>query len=159
MQSDGLDPKDIEIIELLKNNARLTYSEIGEKVGLSRTAIKNRVSAMEKAGIIKGYHASIESFASPTMMSFVVNLETKPEHFDEAKAYFQQAEETKTLIQTSGRCHLLAICVASDVPAMRNWIMRFIVVYQASYQSMLILSWMWQKEASSSTDIRGVCIG
>lgn len=122
MQSDGLDPKDIEIIELLKNNARLTYSEIGEKVGLSRTAIKNRVSAMEKAGIIKGYHASIEPFASPTMMSFVVNLETKPEHFDEAKAYFQQAEETKTLIQTSGRCHLLAICVASDVPAMRNWI-------------------------------------
>ena len=77
---------------------------------------------MERSGIIKGYHASIESFASPTMMSFVVNQETKPEHFDEAKAYFQQAEETKTLIQTSGRCHLLAICVASDVPAMRNWI-------------------------------------
>lgn len=122
MQSDELDPRDVEILELLKNNARLTYSQLGERVGLSRTAVKNRISAMEKAGIIRGYHARIEPFASPAMMSFIVTLETKPEHFAEAKAYFQRAEETKTLIQTSGRCQMIAICAAKDVPAMRSWI-------------------------------------
>lgn len=122
MPTDELDAKDSAILQLLKNNARLTYSEIGEQVGLSRTAVKNRVSALEKSGVIKGYQAIIEPVASPAMMPFIVNVETRPECFDEAKSFFQAADETKTLIQTSGRCHLLAICIAPDVTSMRNWI-------------------------------------
>ena len=120
MQTDGLNVKDVEIIRLLKENARLTFSEIGDQVGLSRTAVINRMVALEREGVIRGYHADIDPLAAPGLMPFVINVETKPEHFDEAKAYFQQAEETKTLMQTSGRCHLLAICVATDVPSMRN---------------------------------------
>lgn len=122
MQLNELNAKDAEIIALLKANARLTWSEIGEKVGLSRTAAKNRVKALEESGIIKGYHAVIDPLASPEMMPFVINLETKPENFDEARAYFANAEDTIMLIQTTGRCHLLAICVARDGTAMRNWI-------------------------------------
>lgn len=120
MQTEDMDQKDQMILSLLKENARLTYSQIAEKVGLSRTAIKNRVSALEQSGIIKGYHAFIDPFASTGRMLFVINIETKPEHFDHAKAYFEQAEETITLIQTSGRCHLLIICTAKDLPAMRT---------------------------------------
>lgn len=122
MQAGELNVRDLEIIRLLKENARLTFSEIGEKVGLSRTAVKNRVVALEHAGIITGYHAAIDPLSTPGTMPFVVNLEIQPEHFDEAKSYFQRAEETKTLLQTDGRCHLLAICVVADVPAMRNWL-------------------------------------
>ena len=43
-------------------------------------------------------------------------------NFDEARAYFANAEDTIMLIQTTGRCHLLAICVARDGTAMRNWV-------------------------------------
>ena len=60
MPTDELDTKDSAILQLLKNNARLTYSEIGTQVGLTRTAVKNRVSALEKSGVIKGYQAIIE---------------------------------------------------------------------------------------------------
>ena len=122
MPTDELDTKDSAILQLLKNNARLTYSEIGAQVGLSRTAVKNRVSALEKSGVIKGYQAIIEPLAAPAMLPFIVNVETRPECFDEAKAFFQVADETKTLIQTNGRCHLIAICIAPDVVSMRNWI-------------------------------------
>jgi len=120
MQLNELDAKDTQIIEVLKENARLTWSEIGEKVGLSRTAVKNRVTALEQAGIIKGYHAVIDPLAHPEMVPFVINIETNPENFEEARAYFANAEETVTLIQTTGRCHLLAICLAPDVLSMRN---------------------------------------
>ena len=46
------DDKDQAIIRLLTDNARLTYSQLGEAVGLSRTAAKNRVTALEQAGVI-----------------------------------------------------------------------------------------------------------
>jgi len=122
MPTDELDTKDSAILQLLKNNARLTYSEIGTQVGLSRTAVKNRVSALERYGVIRGYQAIIETTAAPAMLPFIVNIETRPECFDEAKSFFQAADETKTLIQTNGRCHLVAICIAPDLASMRNWI-------------------------------------
>ena len=51
----GLDELDQKILALLVENARYSYSEIGEKLGDSRVAIKNHVDALEKRGVIEGY--------------------------------------------------------------------------------------------------------
>ena len=118
----GLDEKDREIIRLLRQDARRSYSEMGALVGLSRTAVKNRIAALERAGTIRGYRAVVDPLAYQGMMPFIINLEVKPEHFDAAKAYFERAKETVTLLQTSGRCHLVAVCMAQDVPAMRRYV-------------------------------------
>lgn len=117
-----LDNKDVAIVQLLRKNARLSYSEIGEQVGLSRTAVKTRVTALENSGVIKGYKACIDPFANTTMMPFIVNIETKPEHFEDTKAFFAEAAETITVIQTTGGCHIMAICVAKDLPTMREYL-------------------------------------
>ena len=122
MQINGIDEKDNQIVNLLRRNARMTYSEIGEVVGLSRTDVKTRVSKLEKSGIIKGYQAVIDPLESTAMMTFVVNIETKPEHFEEAKTLFAQAQETVTLVQTTGNCHLLAICVSESIQTMRVFV-------------------------------------
>ena len=43
MYIEGLDELDNKIIEVVKENARLTYSEIGEKVEVSRISVKKRM--------------------------------------------------------------------------------------------------------------------
>ena len=53
MEIKGLDRIDNKIINLLLENARFSFSEIGGIVGLSRTAIKNRVRVLEEKGIVK----------------------------------------------------------------------------------------------------------
>ena len=50
MNAEGLDKLDSRILEVIKDNARMSYSDIGDLVGLSRVAVKNRMEAMEKAG-------------------------------------------------------------------------------------------------------------
>ena len=122
MKIKGIDGIDNEIVNLLLQNGRISYSEIASKVSLTRTAVKNRVSALEKQGIIAGYRAVIQPQNAPEMMTFLVNVETTAEHFENAKAFFGQTEEVLTLVQTTGNCHLTAICVASDVKAMRDFI-------------------------------------
>ena len=47
---DGLDETDQKILRLLIQNARMSYSEIGQQVGISRVAVKMRVQALEKRG-------------------------------------------------------------------------------------------------------------
>lgn len=49
-----------KIVELLQRNARLSFAELGRKVGLSTPAVAERVHRLEEAGVITGYHASID---------------------------------------------------------------------------------------------------
>lgn len=49
-----------KILECLQHNARLTFAELGRKVGLSTPAVAERVHRLEEAGVITGYHAVID---------------------------------------------------------------------------------------------------
>lgn len=54
-----LDPVDWHILQLLQENARSSYVEIGRAVGLSAPAIAERTRRMEESGVIEGYHAHL----------------------------------------------------------------------------------------------------
>ena len=120
----GLDNLDNTIVNLLLEDGRMSYSDIAEKVGLSRTAVKNRIKSLEESGIIKGYKAVINPENAPEMMTFVTNIETQAEHFEECKRIFAESEQTVTVVQTTGNCHLVAICLAPDVKTMRDFVNR-----------------------------------
>ncbi len=79
MHIEGLDALDNKILTVIKDNARLNYSEIGEQVGLSRVAVKNRMDALEKKGIIRGYQTIINSHSMPEGVHFLLNVEVKME--------------------------------------------------------------------------------
>ena len=48
----GLDEIDNKIVNLLLDDGRISYSEIGKILGLSRTTVKNRITVLEEDGII-----------------------------------------------------------------------------------------------------------
>src|SRR6202040_1283644 len=51
-----LDDTGWPLLPALQQNARLSYSELGQRVGLSSPAVAERIHRMEDAGIICGYH-------------------------------------------------------------------------------------------------------
>lgn len=55
-----MDQTDWKILEALQENARLSYAEIGRQVSLTAPAVAERVRKMENAGIIRGYHLTID---------------------------------------------------------------------------------------------------
>ena len=82
MNIEGLDKLDRAILDTIKDNARMSYSDIGEKVGLSRVAVKNHMENMEKSGVIKGYQNVIDETNIPTGISFTLDVEINPEEFE-----------------------------------------------------------------------------
>ena len=56
-----MDSTDVEILKLLQDNARLTFSEIGRRVHLSQPAVAERVRMLEESGTIQGYHARVDA--------------------------------------------------------------------------------------------------
>ncbi|MBI2672948.1 Lrp/AsnC family transcriptional regulator [Candidatus Woesearchaeota archaeon] len=53
------DKKDHDILNVLIDNARLSYRQIAKKVGVSVVTVLNRVKKLEKEGVIKNYSAVI----------------------------------------------------------------------------------------------------
>lgn len=59
LYSVSLDTISWKILEILQRNARITFAELGRKVGLSTPAAAERVHRLEEAGVITGYHAAV----------------------------------------------------------------------------------------------------
>lgn len=55
-----LDKKDLAILKLLQQNARITTKEIAEQVNLSTTPVHERIKRMEEAGVIKHYATLVD---------------------------------------------------------------------------------------------------
>ncbi|HMU74027.1 MAG TPA: Lrp/AsnC family transcriptional regulator, partial [Ferruginibacter sp.] len=56
----GLDAKDLQILHLLQQNARITVKEIADKVHLSTTPVHERIRRLEANGVIKQYVALLD---------------------------------------------------------------------------------------------------
>ncbi len=56
-----MDEKNLQILRLLQQNARLPLKTLAGKVGLARSSVRERIARMEAEGIILGYRADVQS--------------------------------------------------------------------------------------------------
>lgn len=124
MNINGIDEKDNLIVNLLIKDARMTYSDIGAQVGLTRVAVKNRVKALEAKGILRGYHAEIDPLVAPQMMTYIVFAETEPGIYEAFTEKMKVEPCVVTLCQTDGACALHAVCVVESIQQMRGFARR-----------------------------------
>ena len=95
---DGLDDLDQKIIRCLIQNARMPYSEIGQQVGISRVAVKMRVQALEKKGIIEEYTTII----NPCYFE----IETVPDTLEEVISILEKNDTVTQIYRVTGKSRL-----------------------------------------------------
>ncbi len=120
MWIEGLDALDNNILEVIKDNARLSYSDIGEKVGLSRVAVKNRMEALEKAGIIQGYKTIIEPMKVPNGVQFTIDVEVSPEYYQHVVDVLARDRYLRRLYSTTGACRIHAVGFAPNTNTLES---------------------------------------
>lgn len=108
MYIDGLDELDNKIVSVVKENARLTYSEIGARVGISRVSVKKRLDALEAKGIIRGYTVLIDPTAVPDGVQFILDLETTPACFEDIVERLSRQRQIRQIYTVSGECAIHA---------------------------------------------------
>jgi len=71
-----LDEKDIRILEIIKENAKLTTSQISKKTHMPITTIHNRIKKLEKQEIIKNYTVNLdyEKIGKPLKAHILVTI-------------------------------------------------------------------------------------
>ena len=117
---DGLDDIDKKIIGLLIENARMSYSEIGQKVGISRVAVKMRVNALEQKGIIEEYTTVINPQKISGAVSCYFDIETKPEVLMDVAELLRKNDTITQIYRVTGKSKLHVHAVAASPEEMEE---------------------------------------
>lgn len=119
---DGLDALDQKIIRLLIENARISYSDIGQNVGLSRVAVKARIQALEQRGIIEEYTTVINPQKISGAMSCYFEIETLPDTLNRVIKTLEENPIITQIYRVTGKNKLHVHAVASSSEEMEHLI-------------------------------------
>jgi DNA-binding Lrp family transcriptional regulator len=111
---EGLDGLDQKILLLLIQNARMSYSDIGQQIGISRVAVKARIQALEQKGIIEEYTTIINPQKISGAVSCYFEIETLPETLAEVTGLLEQNETITQIYRVTGKSKLHVHAVASS---------------------------------------------
>jgi Lrp/AsnC family transcriptional regulator, leucine-responsive regulatory protein len=73
-----LDPVNVSILRALAEDARMSMSALGRRVGLSAPAVTERVQRLEAAGVIRGYRLDIDPAAVGLPVAAWVRIKPGP---------------------------------------------------------------------------------
>ena len=111
----GLDELDQKIVQLLIENARMSYSEIGAKVGVSRVAVKLRIQALEQRGVIEEYTTVINPQKLSGAVSCYFEIETEPSALAHVVEVLKADDTVTQIYRVTGdsRLHVHAVAASA----------------------------------------------
>jgi Lrp/AsnC family leucine-responsive transcriptional regulator len=74
-----LDELDLRLLDALQRNARSTFTELGQIVGLKAPAVHDRVKRLEQRGYIRGYSAQLDATRLGLNLIAFVSCYTSPD--------------------------------------------------------------------------------
>jgi Lrp/AsnC family leucine-responsive transcriptional regulator len=125
---EGLDAKDVAIVEALQADGRISLSALGRRIGLSQPSMSERVKRLEERGIIIGYGARIDPLALGLALGAIIRLKTTHEHMRACLETFDRLPYVVEVHRVTGDdCFVLKALVpsAGDLATIVDAIGRF----------------------------------
>lgn len=115
MQSERpLDSIDWKILRELQQDARLSFNELGRRVGLSSPAVAERIHRLEESGVVTGYGAQVDKAKIGLPLLAFIQLRCKPGKCLLEKRKPEDFPEIVEMHKLSGaHCSLLKVSVSS----------------------------------------------
>ena len=109
-----LDEIDKKIIEILQKNARTPYTQIAKEIGLSEGAIRKRIEALERNGVIKNYIAIIDPKKLGYNSITLLGLDAEPTKLLDVANEISKFKEVKNVYLTTGDHMIMTEIWAKD---------------------------------------------
>ena len=151
-----LDSKDFKILRTIQEDCRLAAREISAEVDLPITTVFARIKRMEKAGIIKGYHALLDaSKLNASTTAFVLASFAYQRDGDKALSQREVAKEVAQLPEVqevhiiSGDWDILIKVKTANVESVGKFIVDRLRLVKGVEKTLTCLVFESQKETLS----------
>ncbi|MCL4158765.1 UNVERIFIED_CONTAM: hypothetical protein GTU68_015165 [Idotea baltica] len=121
-----LDKIDRKILDILQSNAKITNAQLSKEIGLSPAPTLERVKKLELSGIIKSYHAKLDTTKIGLGVSTFVYVTLKGHNKKNIDVFLEEIHKIDEIIE----CH--------HITGSGDFILRVIAQDIANYQKLML---------------------
>ena len=97
---DTLDETDRQILELLLEDARRPYSDIGDRVGLSGPAVSDRIERLQERGLLRRFTVELDRTMLREGVSVLVELTVDPDISEDVATRLGTVDAVEHVLRT-----------------------------------------------------------
>ncbi len=116
----NLDEVDLQILQVLQENSRISFSELGRSVGLSATGARNRINALINRGIITKLGAVLDWEKIGWQIQSLLLIRTEHGKADSVTRQLHRIPQILTITKTAGSVDIIVRLIASDINDFSN---------------------------------------
>lgn len=105
-----LDDIDRNILRILQEDARKSYREIQNDLGISIGTIHNRISKLKTKGVISGYTLKLNNAELGYKLTFLIRIQVDGKHTPEILEQISKIPEVCSVFHTTGEQSAALIC-------------------------------------------------
>ena len=121
-----MDSIDHRILTELQDNARLSFAELGRRVGLSSPAVSERVQRLEADGVITGYHATVDPARLGRPVQAILHMQVDRARFQRSVDQIQAMPDVLACYRTTGSSSLMLLVAVASTEALEALIDRLL---------------------------------
>ncbi len=118
----SLDDIDKKLIEILAEDGRISYVDLGKKVGLSRVAVKDRIDSLKERGIIERFTVVINSEKAGKQISAFFEVEVTPMRLQQVAENLAENPNVASIYQMTGPSTLHMHVLVEDMQTLESFI-------------------------------------
>lgn len=111
-------PSDLELLSVLRENARASVAEVARRLGLSRTTVQSRIERLERQGVIDGYTVRVHDELERNQVRAHIMIAVQPKQMVAVTRALQAMPELRLLHSVTGSYDLIALGVVPTLGEM-----------------------------------------
>ena len=115
-----------KLLDELQKDARVSYAELGRRVGLSPSATAERLRHLEEAGVIRGYRADIDPAYFGLRVLAVIRMVCDGEQYRRFLAFLEACEEVRECHHVTGSDALMIKVLVGSIEELEQLVMKFL---------------------------------
>lgn len=114
-----MDKQDRHILNILQEDGRRSYSEIGNSVGLSTTAVKDRIDKLVGQSVLKNFSCVVsEKAVGYGVIAFILAAIDRPEDCDVFEGMVSGISQIQECHHVTGAFNYILKVLAADMAAL-----------------------------------------
>jgi Lrp/AsnC family transcriptional regulator, leucine-responsive regulatory protein len=121
-KAQGLDAVNLKILEILRDNGRISMSALADRVNVSRASVYNRVEQMTNAGIIAGFSARVDPGMVGLEVCALVFVTVHPQSWHRFREGVMEMAEVEYCCVTTGEHDAMLLVRALDIGGVHDFV-------------------------------------
>ncbi len=137
----NIDQLDLQLLKLLKMNARMSYARLAEELGISESAVRKRIRKLINAGVIKRF--TIEYELGNEVRAAVLVKTVPPKPVPEISREIINIEGVDIVYEITGENDILVLLRAPNIEVINRCVDKIRSVEGVASTNTMIIMRVW----------------